>query len=142
MSKSWSVVPLYIPLADIFTSEVLDEADTLLDETFMRDTRFIVNMLKYKEGRCQFILVAATVTKVSYRFSVTPVRDGNVQKVQSLMKLMFPDLVVVQTSTLHKGVSGSLHNFPILKPGQDKLHLLRDVCHRKCENDRSLFVWI
>jgi len=90
---------------------VLDEADTMFDEKFLPETRRIITMLQKKKGSCQFILVAATVTK----------------RVRAIMKEAFPDLHIVQTSTLHKSVDGSSHDFVILKPGQDKIQLLRDV---------------
>lgn len=34
---------------------------------------------------------------------------------------------MVETSTLHKGVRGSIHSFNILKPGEDKLERLQDL---------------
>lgn len=49
------------------------------------------------------------------------------QEAKRKMKQLFPEMAVVETSTLHKGVSGCIHSFVILKPGQDKIRLLREV---------------
>lgn len=82
-------------------------------------------MLKKRRERCQFVLVAATVTKV--KIGIWMLLDSFVQKVKSMMRKYFPDLEMIETTTLHKSVSGSIHSFAILKPGQDKICLLRDV---------------
>ena len=34
---------------------------------------------------------------------------------------------MIETSSLHKGIAGSRHNFVTLPPGRDKLDLLDDV---------------
>ena len=41
----------------------------------------------------------------------------------------FPGIRMLETSSLHKGIAGSKHQFVTLPPGRDKLDLLDDVSH-------------
>jgi len=45
-------------------AQVLDEADTMFDNLFVLEVTEIVSILRQKERECQFVLVAATATKV------------------------------------------------------------------------------
>lgn len=48
------------------TYQVLDEADTMFDDRFLPEIKRIIEIMQKKQQHCQFILVAATVTKVHY----------------------------------------------------------------------------
>lgn len=49
------------------------------------------------------------------------------QPIKKLISSQFPDIKQLTTSTLHKGIAGSRHQFLSLPPGKDKLDLLSEV---------------
>lgn len=94
---------------------VLDEADTMMDRGFGPEVEKILSAVQKKPQRARCILVSATMTK----------------QVKHLVSSMFPKIRHVETSTLHKGVSGSRHTFLPAKAGVDKL----DVTMQLLESD-------
>lgn len=47
-----------------YLMKVLDEADSLFDDTFIPEIEKIIQILQKRTGNCQFILVGATFPKV------------------------------------------------------------------------------
>ena len=85
---------------------IIDEADTMMDRGFGVDVKKILAAVRSKPMPARCILVSATMTK----------------QVKQLTKEIFPKMREVETSTLHKGVSGSKHAF--LPVQGDKLELV------------------
>lgn len=94
---------------------VLDEADTMLDRGFGQEVEKILHAIQHKPQRARCVLVSATMTK----------------QVKHLVSSTFPKIRNVETSTLHKGVSGSRHTFLPANPGVDKL----DITMQLLESD-------
>ncbi|GAX78605.1 hypothetical protein CEUSTIGMA_g6044.t1 [Chlamydomonas eustigma] len=93
---------------------VIDEADTILgDETWAKEVRTILTPLRSRVDRpkAQVVLVSATMSK--------PIRR--------LIATDFPGIRMIETSSLHKGIAGSKHQFVTLPSGRDKLDVLDDV---------------
>jgi len=90
---------------------VLDEADTMMDRGFGPEVDQILTAVRNKANPARCILVSATMTK----------------QVESLVQSKFPKLRRIQTSTLHKGVSGSKHSFLPAQAGADKLGILSQL---------------
>ena len=49
------------------------------------------------------------------------------QPVKRLLATQFPNMKMLETSSLHKGIAGSKHEFVSLQAGRDKLDLLSEV---------------
>ena len=96
---------------------VLDEADTMLDRGFGPEVEKILSAVQRKPQRARCVLVSATMTK----------------QVKHLITSTFPKIRHVETSTLHKGVSGSRHTFLPARAGVDKL----DITIQLLESDYS-----
>lgn len=96
---------------------VLDEADTMLDRGFGPEVEKILSAVQHKPQKARCVLVSATMTK----------------QVKHLISSTFPKIRHVETSTLHKGVSGSRHTFLPAKVGVDKL----DITMQLLESDYS-----
>jgi superfamily II DNA/RNA helicase len=94
---------------------VLDEADTMMDRGFGIEVEAILKAVQNKENRARCVLVSATMTK----------------QVKKLVHDTFPKIRMIETSTLHKGVSGSRHTF--LPAQTDKL----DVAMQLLDSDYS-----
>lgn len=84
---------------------VLDEADTMMDRGFGPEVMEVLKAVQGKEQRGRCVLVSATMTK----------------QVKRLVNDTFPKIRTIETSTLHKGVSGSRHTF--LPAGTEKLDM-------------------
>lgn len=74
---------------------VLDEADTMMDRGFGPEVMEVLKAVQNKERRGRCVLVSATMTK----------------QVKRLLNETFPKIRTIETSSLHKGVSGSRHTF-------------------------------
>ena len=94
---------------------VLDEADTMMDRGFGPEVEKILTAVQNKPKRARCVLVSATMTR----------------QVKQLVSHMFPKIRTVETSSLHKGVSGSKHTFLPAQVGVDKL----DVAMQLLESD-------
>eukprot|EP00889_Picochlorum_renovo_P001014 jgi/Picre1/28044/NNA_001004.t1 len=86
---------------------VLDEADTMMDRGFGPEVEKILKAVQNKPQRARCVLVSATMTK----------------QVKHLVNTMFPKIRAVETTTLHKGVSGSRHTFLPAQGGVGKLDI-------------------
>jgi hypothetical protein len=51
------------------------------------------------------------------------------QAIRKLLETEFPDLRIVQTSSLHKGVAGARHSFLPAPGNTNKLDVLAQVMH-------------
>lgn len=49
------------------------------------------------------------------------------QPIKRLLAAQFPAMNMLETSSLHKGIAGSRHQFVSLRAGRDKLDLLSEV---------------
>ena len=102
---------------------VLDEADTMMDRGFGPEVDQILTAVRNKTNPARCILVSATMTK----------------QVESLVQSKFPKLRRIQTSTLHKGVSGSKHAFLPAQAGSDKLEILSQLVESDISrNDKTV----
>lgn len=99
---------------------VLDEADTMMDRGFGPEVEKILQAVRSKASPARCVLVSATMTK----------------QVKNLLKTRFPKIRILETSTLHKGISGSRHAFLPASAGVDKLDVAcqmldADVMHKQ-----------
>jgi len=63
------------------------------------------------------------------------------QPVKRLLATQFPNMKMLETSSLHKGIAGSKHEFVSLQAGRDKLDLLSEVrASEPCSHCTNEFV--
>lgn len=92
---------------------VVDEADTMFDQGFGPELMKLIAPLKARRGGAALatVLVSATING--------PLRQ--------LIRHEFPGMVTAQTTSLHKGITGSRHTFVPIEAGGDRLHALTQV---------------
>jgi superfamily II DNA/RNA helicase len=100
---------------------VVDEADTMFDAGFGPDLFKVLAPLKGRGGDSPplaAVLVSATLSA----------------PVKRLAEREFPGMVVAETASLHKGISGSNHTFVPMAPGRDRLDALAQArpCPTRC----------
>jgi superfamily II DNA/RNA helicase len=93
------------------TTLVVDEADTMFDHGFGPELTQILGHLRACGSPFSTVLVSATPSDA----------------IRKLVKRQFKDMLTVETSSLHKAVSGSVHNFVPMQPGQSRLPALIQV---------------
>lgn len=93
------------------TTLVIDEADTMFDHGFGPELARILGPLQSRGSPVSTVLVSATPSAA----------------VRQLVERRFPEMLTVETSSLHKGVHGSIHNFVPVPPGQSRLSALSQV---------------
>ena len=74
---------------------VLDEADLLLDDDYLRETTDLVDPVLTKEDKAKVVMVTASKTKPVERFLHSHLNGG----------------IEVETTSLHKAVSSARHHF-------------------------------
>jgi len=104
---------------------VIDEADTMLDRGFGVEVANILKAVRGKPDPARCILVSATMTK----------------QVRHLVAGSFPSIRTVETSTLHKGVSGAKHTFLPVEPGVNKVDLVAQVVEGEVARGRRVMVF-
>ena len=93
---------------------VIDEADTMFDPRFSLELKRIIRPLKMRGLPFSTILVSATMSK----------------EMKKIIAELVPDILPAATSSLHRGVYGSQHNFVPVEAGRDKIDVLSQVCSR------------
>ncbi|CAG9466810.1 unnamed protein product [Pedinophyceae sp. YPF-701] len=100
---------------DLFIGDVrwlvLDEADTMFDRGFGPEVERVLGPCKSKPEAAQVVLVSATMTKA----------------VRGTVEERLPRAREVATSSLHRAVPGSVHEFLAVPPGGNKIALLSDA---------------
>lgn len=71
----------------------------------------ILMAVRNKASPASVALVSATMSKA----------------VKKVVQAALPDVVQLQTSSTHKAVAGSRHEFTSVPPGRDRLDMLRDI---------------
>ncbi|KAG2501843.1 hypothetical protein HYH03_000341 [Edaphochlamys debaryana] len=104
---------------------VIDEADTVFEQGWGAEVAQILAPLRSKPGGCHVLLVSATLTKA----------------VQRAIRELVPDAKEIKTSSLHKAVSGSTHQFLSLPPGGNKLQLLSEVLSADSRRSQKALVF-
>lgn len=92
---------------------VIDEADTMFDQGFGPELMKLLAPLKARPSSCTLatVLVSATLNPA----------------LKKLIKQEFPGMVTAQTTSLHKGITGSRHTFVPVEAGGNRLYALTQV---------------
>ena len=97
---------------------VVDEADTMFDHGFGPELFDVVGPLKKRGVPLAAILVSATMS--------APVKE--------LARREFPGMLSAETSSLHKGISGSNHTFVPMRPNGNRMDSVTQVCSLTARN--------
>ncbi|MEW5302928.1 MAG: hypothetical protein WDW36_005665 [Sanguina aurantia] len=104
---------------------VIDEADTMFAQGWGEEVQRILEPLSSKPIPAQVVLVSATMTKA----------------VKKLCTANIKDVMTLQTSTMHKAVAGSRHQFMTMPPGGDKLQQLGQILDIDSKRQRKALVF-
>jgi len=104
---------------------VVDEADTIFAEGWGTELEDILKPLRSRPTPLQTILVSATMAK----------------PIKRLLATQFPDMNMLETASLHKGITGSQHEFVSQQAGRDRLDLLSEVMSPYLARGKKLLVF-
>ncbi|KXZ44227.1 hypothetical protein GPECTOR_71g588 [Gonium pectorale] len=104
---------------------VVDEADTVFEQGWGPEVASILAPLRTKPQPANVLLVTASLAK----------------PVQRAIRELVPDAQELKTSTLHKAVSGSSHQFLTLPPGANKLQLLAEILGSDSRRSQKVLVF-
>ncbi|GLC43306.1 hypothetical protein PLESTB_001342500 [Pleodorina starrii] len=104
---------------------VVDEADTVFGQGWGEEVAKILAPLRAKPDPAHVLLVSATLTK----------------PVQRAIRELVPDAKELKTSTLHRAVSGSSHQFLAQPPGGNKLQLLAEILGADSRRSQKVLVF-
>lgn len=90
---------------------VIDEADTVFSQGWGPEVAQILKPLREKPDPAHVLMVSATLTK----------------PIQRAISELVPDTRELKTSSLHKAVGGSRHQFMAMPPGANKMQMLAEV---------------
>ncbi|GFR39800.1 hypothetical protein Agub_g287, partial [Astrephomene gubernaculifera] len=104
---------------------VVDEADTVFEQGWGPEVAQILAPLRAKPDPARVLLVSASLGRPVVR----------------AMKELVPDARELKTSTLHRAVSGSSHQFLGVPPGGNKLQLLAEVLGADSRRSQKVLVF-